>query len=76
MTPGGFEDKPATKHDLAEVKEELSEQIEEVKEELSEQIGVLEKKMDKGFEGLKDILKGPHGLVARLEKVEEHAGLR
>lgn len=83
---GGFEEQPATKRDLAEVKGELSGQIEALDHKvdglttkvdgLTTKVGRLETKIDKGFENLKEILKGPHGLAERLEKVEERVGLR
>lgn len=80
MTGGGFEDKPATKGDLAEVKGELVERVEEAKVEVLEEVRSGEKKLgekiDKGFHHLREIFGGAGGLLERLEKVEERVGLR
>jgi len=74
--PGGFEDQPATKRDLAGVKEELVEKIEGAESSLRNDITHLEAKIEKGFDRLAEYFKGPHGFIERLEKVEERIGLR
>lgn len=79
---GGFEDQPATKHDLAEVKEELVETLVS-KEDLDKVVQKLATKDDlkslatkKDIEGLRELLKGPEGVIDRLEQVEKRVGLK
>lgn len=80
MVPGGFEEQPATKHDLAEVKEELSGDLDEVKGDLvqlKEEVKDLRQTVESGFRGISELLQeGPPGLVKRVDLIEEHVGLR
>ena len=73
MVPGSFEETPATKHDLAEVKEELSGDLVQLKEEMQG----LRQTVEKGFRGISELLQeGPPVLVKRVDRIEEHVGLR
>lgn len=87
MVPGGFEEQPATKHDLAEVKEELSGDLNEVKGDLNEvkgdlvqlkeEVKDLRQTVESGFRGISELLQeGPPGLVKRVDRIEEHVGLQ
>lgn len=69
---GGFEDTPATKQDLAGVKEELSGEIGRVEAKVDE----LKKVVEQGFRSISGLLQeGPPGLVKRVERIEERVGL-
>lgn len=76
---GGFEDQPATKRDLAETKEELSGDIHRVEakvDKLETKVDTLTTEVRKGNRNLEELLKGPEGIVSRLEQVEKRVGLK
>ena len=64
-TTANFEEQPATKRDLGEVKKELKNDIEQLRGD-----------MKNGFERMERLLGGPQGLVPRVKRVEEVVGIR
>lgn len=79
---GGHEQKPATKQDLAEIKEELMETLLS-KDDFESAVQTLATKDDmknlatkQDISGLRELLKGPEGIIDRLEEVEKRVGLK
>lgn len=73
-----FEEQPATKRDVAEVKKELAQGLDRVElkvDGLTSRVSGLEEKMKDGFEGIERLLGGPEGLIPRVKRVEEAVGI-
>ena len=81
-----LETQPATKGDLAQVKEELSTHIDELAsnvaalggqvDTLDEKVETLQQTMKDGFEHIEHLLsRPPEGLIPRVKKVEEAKGV-
>ncbi len=82
---GGFEAKPATKRDLADLREEVVPKIDRLKERVERIEETMATKEDLkklattedlkvNFNRLFELLKGPEGLSERLERVEKRVG--
>ncbi len=74
--PGGFEDKPATKRDLAEFREEVIPRIDSIEKKMVTKDDLKNLTTKKDIAGLRELLKGPEGIIDRLEQVEKRVGLR
>lgn len=79
-TTPGFDELPATKQDVADVKKELKQDIERVETKVDiitttvDQLGATVKN---GFENLEKLLNAPNmGLIPRVKRVEEEVGIR
>jgi len=74
-----FEQQPATKRDMADVKKELKQDIARVEDRiggLEGRIGGLEETVKNGFEHMEELLGGPKGLIVRMKRVEEAVGIK
>jgi uncharacterized protein YoxC len=81
-----FEEQPATKRDVAEVKKELTQGLDRVElkvdgltsrvDGLTSRVSGLEEKMKDGFEGIERLLGGPGGLIPRVKRLEEAVEIR
>lgn len=84
MTERTFESRPATKRDLAEFREEVIPKIDSIEKKMAtkDDLKQFATKDDlknlatkKDIEGIRELLKGPEGVIERLAQVEKRVGL-
>lgn len=75
-TPSSFDDRPATKRDVAEMAQTMMSDLEKTKKELKDDIDGVRGEVKDGFERIEQLLSAPTtGLIPRLKRVEEAVGI-